>query len=87
MPDYIYSEYNINLDAGDFLFIYTDGVTESFNKTGAEYGDERLKEFLKSCVGLGAGAIGGKMMNELIQFRGQGIQVIGGQWTVLSGHR
>jgi len=74
MPDYTYNEYSVTLDAGDFLFIYTDGVTEAFNENDEEYGEERLKEFLKDCVGLEASAIGAKMMAELNQYRGQGIQ-------------
>jgi sigma-B regulation protein RsbU (phosphoserine phosphatase) len=74
MPDYIYKEFSVMLDAGDFLFIYTDGVTEVFNEDDEEYGEKRLKEFLKNCVGLETSAIGAKMMAELNQFRGQGIQ-------------
>ncbi len=74
MPDYAYTEFNVNLEAGDFLFIYTDGVTETFNEKGEEYGDKRLKEFLKNCVGLEASAIGAKMMAELSQFRCRGVQ-------------
>ena len=30
------------LSAGDTLAIYTDGVTESFNDAGEEFGEERL---------------------------------------------
>ena len=36
------------LSAGDILALYTDGVTESFNADGEEFGEERLVEALKS---------------------------------------
>jgi serine phosphatase RsbU (regulator of sigma subunit)/catechol 2,3-dioxygenase-like lactoylglutathione lyase family enzyme len=34
------------LDPGDLLALYTDGVTESFNDAGEEFGEERLVEAL-----------------------------------------
>ncbi len=34
------------LQIGDTLALYTDGVTESFNEAGEEFGEERLIEFL-----------------------------------------
>ncbi len=74
MSDYVYNEYSASLEAGDFLFIYTDGITETFNENDEEYGEKRLKEFLKNCIGLEASAIVSKMMAELNQFRDQGLQ-------------
>ncbi len=35
------------LSTGDILALYTDGVTESFNPDGEEFGEERLVEALK----------------------------------------
>jgi sigma-B regulation protein RsbU (phosphoserine phosphatase) len=35
------------LFAGDTLALYTDGVTESFNNAGEEFGEERLIEALQ----------------------------------------
>jgi serine phosphatase RsbU (regulator of sigma subunit) len=35
------------LKAGDFLFAYTDGITEASQASGSQFGDERLEEFLR----------------------------------------
>src|SRR5262249_14148422 len=35
------------LRAGDLLVLYTDGVTESFNAAGDEFGEERLLDGLR----------------------------------------
>jgi len=39
------------LSAGDTLALYTDGVTESFNNAGEEFGEERLIEALRQNCG------------------------------------
>ena len=41
-----YSEQSIQLEKGDMLYLYTDGVTEAMNKAEEQYGEERLKELL-----------------------------------------
>lgn len=40
------------IDAGDLLVLYTDGITESFNGDGEEFGEERLIESLRRCYEL-----------------------------------
>jgi sigma-B regulation protein RsbU (phosphoserine phosphatase) len=37
------------LGAGDTLLIYSDGITESLNSLGQEFGYERLERYLRSC--------------------------------------
>ena len=37
------------LGAGDTLLIYSDGITESLNGLGQEFGYERLERYLRSC--------------------------------------
>ncbi|WP_448191824.1 PP2C family protein-serine/threonine phosphatase [Azospirillum sp. sgz301742] len=46
MPDMPYGERSIQLDAGDVVFLFTDGVTEAFNGEEAMFGDDRLVEAL-----------------------------------------
>jgi phosphoserine phosphatase RsbU/P len=37
-----YDEREVSLESGDRLLLYTDGITESRNCTGEEFGDDRL---------------------------------------------
>ncbi len=44
----VWDEMSIDLDRGDLLFIYTDGISEATNDKGEQYGEDRMIEFLKS---------------------------------------
>ncbi len=44
-----YRQSTIQLEAGDNLLMYTDGLTESFNYEGAFYGEERLMQAILAC--------------------------------------
>ena len=48
MDDIDYVANTITLEPGDYLFLYTDGITEAFCEDGTYYGDDRLKDFLKT---------------------------------------
>ncbi len=37
----------VKLKKDDMLVVYTDGITEAMNKVGAQYGNDRLIEFIK----------------------------------------
>ncbi len=43
-----YTEETLDIQKGDKIFLYSDGIFEVFGKDGTIYGQERLKEFLKS---------------------------------------
>lgn len=45
------------LEPQDFLFLYTDGLTEALNRAGEEYGPKRVEESLASLRGLPARAV------------------------------
>jgi sigma-B regulation protein RsbU (phosphoserine phosphatase) len=49
-----YEEDTIQLEAGDFLVMFTDGVSEAMNKNGEEYGEPRLEAVLKKLRGRAA---------------------------------
>lgn len=45
-----YHEYHMSLEPGDVLVLYTDGVTESQNLSGEEFGYNRLVEAVKQSL-------------------------------------
>jgi len=44
----VYEQETVQMQSGDLLLAYTDGVTEAFNADGEEFGEERLEELLRS---------------------------------------
>jgi serine phosphatase RsbU (regulator of sigma subunit) len=54
--------------SGDALVLYTDGVTESFNGAGEEFGEERLVEALRRNHGLTSEALVRSIVEEVQDF-------------------
>src|SRR5438309_10676030 len=48
-----YYEYFANIEPGQVLVLYTDGVTEATNRTLDEYGRDRLVEAVRQCRNMG----------------------------------
>jgi sigma-B regulation protein RsbU (phosphoserine phosphatase) len=46
-PEATYEEETIQLDAGDLVILYSDGVTEALNAHGDQFEEERLKACLE----------------------------------------
>lgn len=46
LPNVDYKIYEYELQQGDVIFLYTDGVTEAMNEEGKLYGEDRLKEII-----------------------------------------
>jgi phosphoserine phosphatase RsbU/P len=42
LPDWSYEDQVAQLERGDHLLFYTDGITEATNQQGEELGEERL---------------------------------------------
>jgi serine phosphatase RsbU (regulator of sigma subunit)/catechol 2,3-dioxygenase-like lactoylglutathione lyase family enzyme len=53
---------------GDTLALYTDGVTESFNLEGEEFGEERLIDALQQCRDLSAHRHIARLVDEIRKF-------------------
>lgn len=49
MSGYQYKQFEMQLEKGDMLFLYTDGVTEANNTEDELYGEERLLSILNNC--------------------------------------
>jgi serine phosphatase RsbU (regulator of sigma subunit)/predicted enzyme related to lactoylglutathione lyase len=53
---------------GDSLVLYTDGITESFNEAGQEFGEQRLIEALRQHRGLSPQVLIASLVDEVRQF-------------------
>jgi phosphoserine phosphatase RsbU/P len=53
---------------GDTLVLYTDGMTESFNDAGEEFGEQRLIKALRRHRGLSSQALIASLVDEVRQF-------------------
>lgn len=53
-----YQNGSTELHAGDTLYIYTDGVIEALNESGAEYGEDRLARLVGALGASGSAASG-----------------------------
>jgi serine phosphatase RsbU (regulator of sigma subunit) len=59
------------IDSGDILALYTDGVTESFNEAQEEFGEDRLIEALRRHCGLSAHNLAAAVVDEVALFSGK----------------
>ena len=59
------------LAAGDTLVLYTDGITESFNEAGEEFGEQRLIEAIERHRELPAQAVIASVFDEVQRFSPQ----------------
>ena len=76
MPLGLFSEGNyhsltLNLAKGDSLLLYTDGLTESSNNAGEQYGVGRLHEFVEQQRDLRPKELIGALLQDLGRFRSQ----------------
>lgn len=56
------------LSPGDTLLLYTDGITESLNKDGQEFGEQRVVDALRRHRQLSAQALLGAIVSDLREF-------------------
>lgn len=69
-----YTAATIKLEPGSGVFMYTDGITESFNSKGEAFGEERMLESLKGANGKNAMAIAETIATSVKQFIGNAEQ-------------
>ena len=67
-PEQSYQQHEIQLRSGDFMVLFTDGVTEAFNQNGEEFGEDRLQELLVSGQKLHAAEMREKIMTAVTEF-------------------
>ncbi|MEX1055671.1 MAG: PP2C family protein-serine/threonine phosphatase, partial [Rhodothermales bacterium] len=73
-PEFRYREGRIQLERGDRLLLYTDGVTEAVNGLGEQYDDERLIGCFADSVGEGPSEMIRDILRSVTSFSGGLIQ-------------
>ena len=66
----VYQNKQVSYSKGDIIILFTDGITETFNKSEEEYGEERLKALLKNDYDDSKELVD-DIVNETISFRGK----------------
>jgi sigma-B regulation protein RsbU (phosphoserine phosphatase) len=61
--------HRLNLAHGDTLFLYTDGLTESRNHAGAEYGLQRIRTLAARHKGLEPEGLISECLVDLLSFQ------------------
>jgi serine phosphatase RsbU (regulator of sigma subunit) len=74
MPDATFPEHVIELNAGDTLIVYSDGVTEAMNGSDDFFGDDRLHEVIRATMGLAPDVIGARILAALKAFIGDAVR-------------
>jgi sigma-B regulation protein RsbU (phosphoserine phosphatase) len=69
-----YEQETIQLQRGDILAVYTDGVTEALNPAGVEFGEEKLRSILIDSVRLTAHESAKKVIAKVLEWQGQAAQ-------------
>ncbi|MBF0237519.1 MAG: AAA family ATPase [SAR324 cluster bacterium] len=80
--DVHYEDKQLQLEKGDMLFLYTDGLTENQSESGEEWGEKRLMRYLKQHRSESLQNITGGLTEELFQFKGE--QPLADDVTMLS---
>ena len=65
-----YSQTAVQLEPGDLLLLYTDGVSESFDQTGEQLGLDRLLSIARTLPTESAAAAGKGLLSGAARFRG-----------------
>ena len=74
IDDYEFTEDTLQLEKGDTLLLFTDGVTEAIDKDEKDYGDERLRKLLGQCSKLSCQEIVDKVKADVKAFVGEAEQ-------------
>jgi len=66
-------EQHIDLEEGDALVAYSDGISEAMNEAGDFFGDERLLALVGQTAALGVETIGSRILDAVAAFVGDAI--------------
>jgi sigma-B regulation protein RsbU (phosphoserine phosphatase) len=66
--DVVFEQVTHKLEPGDFLVLYTDGVTEAMNKSFEEYGEMRFQRAMEGHSSQSAGGFLGGIVSDVEKF-------------------
>jgi sigma-B regulation protein RsbU (phosphoserine phosphatase) len=69
-----YQQATIQLQSGDILAIYTDGVTEALNPTDMEFGEEKLRTIVTESLRLPARELAEEIIAKVLRWQAQAAQ-------------
>lgn len=70
MPEEMYAERTVDLEPGDRLCLFTDGVADCRDERGETFGHDRLRRLLPEVANQPAAAMTEAVVGELTRFRG-----------------
>jgi len=65
-----YEQETLQMQPGDLMFLYTDGLSEALNAEGEEFGESRIEEMLASVAPLAAEEIRAEIVSRVKRWRG-----------------
>ncbi|MCH8034286.1 MAG: PP2C family protein-serine/threonine phosphatase [Bacteroidetes bacterium] len=71
IPDTLFNEQTAELHTGEYLIIYSDGLTEALNEEGNFFGENKLVEILTENSNQSSEYLGGKILAEISTFIGK----------------
>jgi sigma-B regulation protein RsbU (phosphoserine phosphatase) len=69
-----YEQETIQLQSGDILVVYTDGVTEALNPAGVEFGEERLRAIAVESLRMSARESAARVIAKVLEWQGRASQ-------------
>ena len=74
MPGFEFPGGSIQLEPGDVVFFYTDGITEAMDEEGVEFGDDELAAVLEEVAGSTAATFNRKAVEAVQEHAGEAAQ-------------
>jgi serine phosphatase RsbU (regulator of sigma subunit) len=71
MPGATYQEQEVDLQPGEMLVVYSDGLTEALNQAGDFYGDDRMRAVFPTLSALSARDAGARLLASVDAFIGE----------------
>jgi len=73
-PAWVYQESSVDLNSGDRLLLFTDGITEAEGPEGEEFGTEKVAAFAKAHAANSAAKINQHLLAQVMEFCGAQFQ-------------